>query len=67
MGRSLLIALLDFHLLAQMVPRDFGKDEHKETGSRTKGCWGMGPSDMLASLLLFFFRLKEASTFRPYS
>lgn len=46
-GGALSIALLDLHLLARMVPREFGKDELKETGSRAKGCWGMGAGTCL--------------------
>lgn len=59
MGGALSIALLDLHLLVRMVPRDFGKDERKETGSRAKGCWGMGAGDMLAFLLLLSLGLKR--------
>lgn len=46
-GGSLLIALLNLHLPARMVPRDFGKDEHMETESRAEGCWGMGAGTCL--------------------
>lgn len=65
-GGSLSIALLDLHLPARMIPRDFGKDEHMETKSHAEGCWGRGSGTPCLSVTLFFGP-KEASTFRPYA